>query len=91
MYFLFIINTDRIMNKLWITLLIIATSSFALDPSIEDEELRALNVLLYLNKRQPELQNKIATATWNHESNITEETVKEKVKKNQEYISIYIN
>lgn len=55
-------------------------SSYTFDPAIEDEEIRALNVIFYLNKRQPELQNKIATATWNHESNITEETLKEKVR-----------
>lgn len=64
---------------IFILLILTLKTSYTLDPAIEDEEIRALNVLMYLNKRQPELQNKIAIATWNHESNITEETLKEKV------------
>lgn len=68
------------MVKIQAVILALTLKAFStLDPEIEDEELRAANVLIYLNKRQPELKNKVTIATWNHDSNITEETLKEKV------------
>lgn len=68
------------MLKIYVLLLLVTLNPIlSMDPEIEEEELRASYYLIYLNKWIPEIRTKMAIASWNHESNITEETLKTKV------------